>query len=145
VSILNRKKLFEGLARIKVLGFFSFQRLYPQASKVIVNASADCVFVIGGKTTRVPAGERKEITSGAHAGDRVVVTKKKDTLPLSFTAEFEFEEGSLSVSGADTTDKQARITFIVPLPRPWDYAKPINDAFGLDTSTSGVSSYPDCR
>ena len=254
MSIKNRKKLFEGLARISVLGFFSFQRLYPKAINASITADDNCSVVIGSKRFDVEKGKPLSINATILSGSEIRAEKKQATvtethteeqttttndeqdfeyagtqdppeapdgytwvyygeivesengytytyetyiledgngyssgffdkliswdfgapnprssgywnvtitttetvevtttkkvykpLKVSFVFSFDSPSQSMTVNGADGTDKQAFIRFLVPLPSPFAYSEPIQSAFGLDTSTRGVSSYPDCR
>lgn len=253
MSLKNRKKFFEGLAKARVLGFSSFRRLYPSAVSVKATADGDCTLIINSARYDVENGKTLFIKERILAGTEIRVEKKQSTVTttttetvtttttddqsfdyagmadpptppagyswvligediegytpdderytynsyelqnvdeetcgffykmltwdagydarstgnwsveittteevevttttrvykaLSVSFVFSFPEQSITVSGGDSSDKQGRIRFLIPLPSPFAYSVPIRSAFDLDTSTRGVSAYPDCR
>lgn len=145
MSVKARIKFLECLAKVNILGVKSWRRLYPQTKRAIISASNDCKILAGGKRCKVKAGEDYTINTPLFAGDVIDVEKEDESLPLSISIRFDFGSETLTVSGADSTDKQCLMYCLVPLPSPYRYSSPIKTRFSLDTSTAGISAYPDCR
>ena len=142
MSDTNKQKLLNGLAKIRALSLRGFKRQAPAVKSFTVSPSAEILISIGdGSGTKVSTATAFD--RDVRAGETVYIYKSEAA--ATWQIDFKYDNGGAATVRGRLNDNDNQCRFLVPLPTPYRYSTSIKSAFGLQSDTLGVSSYPDCR
>ena len=160
MSDANRYKLFNGLAKIKILSKEKFKYFFPHCINMKINCTRDCTFYFescGIKQCKantplaidncnLKAGEKVKIVYNGNTGDSLI----RVDWDISFYIENKKGDikETLTVRGMNGKCKKGDIVgqFILPLISPYKYSNNIKQAYQINTKNINVSDYPEaCR
>lgn len=161
MSIGNRIKLCDGLAKKGILGKRFFQKIYPKCEALTIGTDAFFTIKGGNINDEIHFGaedtgehSRTYTNSGLKAGDVLVLQAVEGCYGHDHHVDFEYQmskvgtiycQGFPSQWTDDNQNTNEFIRILTPLANGYYYTKSIAEHFGFPLSNENVGVYPHCR
>lgn len=167
MSIANRIKLCDGLARKGILGKRFFKKIYPKVNYVKISTPAWFYIKGGNINDEIHLGGDEDSTDGSkddytitysspelNAGDSITMQAMVGCYGHDHHVDFEFSMSNGSTIfcqgyASQWTDKNQNtnefIKILVPLSNGYYYTKAIAERFNIMQCNQNVGIYPHCR
>lgn len=158
MSIGNRIKLCDGLARAGILGKRFFQKLYPKTNSLTISTEADFEIQGGNISDEIHGDyEKKKSQTYANpslnAGDVLILKTIKSSTGRDHHVGFEYQMskiGTIYCEGFTSQWDDAKqdtqyIRILTPLANGYRYTPSIAQHFGFSLTNENVGVYPHCR
>lgn len=158
MSVRNRVKLCNGLAKKGILGKKFFQRIFPRVNSIKISSPAYFSIKGGNINTKIHFGSNEGDmvvnNPDLNAGDTIVMQALKGCYDHDHHVDFEFRmtngaviycQGFVSNWTDESQNNNEFIVIVVPQSNGYYYPKSIADRFNIPKKNENVGVYPNCR